>query len=93
MKRWSLVVLFALLASLVLAITFMPAVATFIFKRGVTQRETWVLSRIRRMYEPALVFAVRFSTETEAEERKTLEQALATRGSTAVAPAGFAAAD
>jgi len=58
-RPMALTVIFALLASLVLALTFMPAMASAIFRRGVTERETWLFRRIKRAYEPALAFTLR----------------------------------
>ena len=46
-------------ASLVLALTFMPAVASIVFKKGVAEKETWLLARLKRLYVPALSFTMR----------------------------------
>ena len=58
-RPMALTVIFALVASLVLALTFMPAMASAIFKRGVTERETRLIRVLKRAYEPALAFTVR----------------------------------
>jgi cobalt-zinc-cadmium resistance protein CzcA len=50
----ALTVVFALAVSLVLALTWVPALCTFIFKKGVVERETWLLRRIRTWYAPLL---------------------------------------
>ncbi len=58
-RPMALTVIFALLASLVLALTLMPAIASAIFHKGVTERETWLLRKSKRAYEPALAYTVR----------------------------------
>jgi cobalt-zinc-cadmium resistance protein CzcA len=58
-RPMALTVIFALLASLVLALTFMPAMASAIFKRGVSQHDTWLLRKLKRLYEPALTFTTK----------------------------------
>ena len=50
----ALTVVFALAVSLVLALTWVPALCTFVFKNGVVERETWLLRRIRAWYAPRL---------------------------------------
>ncbi len=50
----ALTVIFALFASLVLALTFMPAMATIVFRHGVAEKETFLLRAIKKMYLPAL---------------------------------------
>ncbi len=53
-RPMALTVLFALGAAVVLSLTFMPAMATLVFRKGVKERETWLMRAIRRVYEPAL---------------------------------------
>ncbi len=53
-RPMALTVILALATSLLLALTFMPAMATLVFRRGVEERETWFVSRARRVYEPTL---------------------------------------
>ncbi|MFW6197608.1 MAG: efflux RND transporter permease subunit [Myxococcota bacterium] len=53
-RPMALTVLFALGASLVLALTFMPAVASMIFRRGVSEKETWLVRKAKALYEPLL---------------------------------------
>jgi len=50
----ALTVVFALATSLVLALTWVPALCTFVFRKGVVEHETWLLHRIRAWYEPWL---------------------------------------
>ncbi len=58
-RPMALTVIFALVASLLLALTFMPAMASILFKKGVSEKETWLLSRLKRLYVPALTFTMR----------------------------------
>ncbi|ACY16811.1 efflux RND transporter permease subunit [Haliangium ochraceum] len=58
-RPMALTVIFALLASLVLALTFMPAMASALFRGGVRERETWLLRQLKRLYEPALAWTLR----------------------------------
>ena len=53
-RPMALTVLFALGAAVVLSLTFMPAMATLVFRKGVKEKETWLMRAIRRVYEPAL---------------------------------------
>ncbi len=57
-RPMALTVMFALITSLVLALTFMPAMASIIFRKGVHERETWLLRNVRRIYQPVLRRAV-----------------------------------
>ena len=52
-------VLFALGASVVFALTLMPAVSTLVFRKGVKEKETFVMRFFRRFYEPALDFTLK----------------------------------
>lgn len=58
-RPMALTVIFALLASLALALTFMPAMATALFKGGIREKDTWLFRGALRMYEPALSFMER----------------------------------
>ena len=53
-------VLFALLASLVIALTLMPVLASYAFKRGAVEKETWLMRRFSRPYGPVLRRALRY---------------------------------
>ena len=53
-RPMALTVIFALVASLLIALTLMPAMATIVFRNGTDEKETFVLSLARRIYEPAL---------------------------------------
>lgn len=55
----ALTVIFALFSSLVLALTFMPAMATIVFRRGVAEKETLLLRAIKKVYLPTLGWAMK----------------------------------
>lgn len=57
-RPMALTVIFALCASVVIALTFMPAMASAIFRGGVSERETWIIRTIKRAYAPALASTV-----------------------------------
>ncbi|MGB3049892.1 MAG: CusA/CzcA family heavy metal efflux RND transporter [Polyangiales bacterium] len=50
----ALTVVFALAVSLVLALTWVPALCTFVFRKGVVEHETRLLRKLRNWYEPLL---------------------------------------
>jgi cobalt-zinc-cadmium resistance protein CzcA len=50
----ALTVVFALAVSLVLALTWVPALCTFVFRKGVAEHETTLVRKIRERYEPLL---------------------------------------
>ena len=58
-RPMALTVLFALGASLLLALTFIPAVASLLFRRGARHSETWLLARLRGPYTRALELCLR----------------------------------
>ncbi|MDQ2844070.1 MAG: CusA/CzcA family heavy metal efflux RND transporter [Acidobacteriota bacterium] len=47
-------VLFALAGSLVLALTLMPPLSWFAFRKGVQEKETWLMHHMHAAYEPLL---------------------------------------
>ncbi len=47
-------VLFALTGSLILALTLMPVLSWFAFRKGVKEKETWLMRRMHAFYEPLL---------------------------------------
>lgn len=49
-RPMALTVIFALCAALVLSLTLMPVLASFGFRRGVTERETWLIRRVKPIY-------------------------------------------
>ena len=52
-------VLFALAGALVLAMTFIPAVASLLLPRKISEKESFIVAGVRRVYEPALRGALR----------------------------------
>jgi cobalt-zinc-cadmium resistance protein CzcA len=66
-RPMALTVLFALIASLVIALTLMPVLTWVAFRRtpqGKGERETWVMKRLHSVYKPALLRALRFPKVT-----------------------------
>lgn len=53
-RPMALTVIFALAASLVLSLTLMPVLASFFFRRGVREKETWVIRKIHQVHSPFL---------------------------------------
>ena len=53
-RPMALTVIFALAASVVLAMTFVPAAATTLLRRGVSEKETWLMRFAMRIYAPVL---------------------------------------
>ncbi len=58
-RPMALTVLFALAGSLVLALTLMPAMAATLYRKGVRERETWLVRAAKRVYEPLLALTMR----------------------------------
>ncbi len=58
-RPMALTVLFALLGSLLLSLTFVPALSSLLLPRRVREREPWVVRAGRRLYAPVLRFALR----------------------------------
>lgn len=58
-RPMALTVMFALAASLLLAITVVPAMTTLVLPRGAIERDTWLLRTFRRAYRPALELCLR----------------------------------
>ncbi|HXG32009.1 MAG TPA: CusA/CzcA family heavy metal efflux RND transporter [Bryobacteraceae bacterium] len=57
-RPMALTVIFALCASLLWSLTLMPVLASFLFRRGVKERETWILRQVKRVYLPLLSEAI-----------------------------------
>jgi len=58
-KPMALTVLFALIGALVLAMTFIPALASLLLPRALSERESLLVVGARKLYEPALRGALR----------------------------------
>ncbi len=59
-KPMALTLIFALLGSLILALTLTPVLASFFLPKQVKETEPWLVRLAHRLYEPALGFALRF---------------------------------
>jgi len=57
-RPMALTVIFALAASLVLALTLMPVLASLFFRRGVKEKETWLVRKAHQIYVPVAKRAV-----------------------------------
>ena len=55
----ALTVIFALVGSLLLSLTLMPVLASYGLKRGGRQGEPWVIRGLKRLYQPAVEWAMR----------------------------------
>ena len=53
-RPMALTVVFALVGSLILALTLMPVLAALLFSRKVAEREPWVVRRMKSRYQPML---------------------------------------
>ena len=58
-KPMALTVVFALLGSLVLSLTYIPAALTLVLRGRVSERESFIIRFVRTSYEPALNFVRR----------------------------------
>ncbi len=56
----AIAVLSALAAALVLAVTWVPALSTWIYRGGLAEKEPWLARLSRRVYAPCLRVALRF---------------------------------
>lgn len=58
-RPMALTVLFALAGSLVLSLTFMPAIASLILPKNIKETEVWPVRMLKKLYEPIVAFAIR----------------------------------
>lgn len=56
----ALTVVFALLGSLILSLTYIPAMLTFVLSGKVAEKESFLIASARRIYHPALEFMGRY---------------------------------
>lgn len=63
-KPMAATVLFALAASLIIALTLMPVLASYAFRKKHVEKETWLMRRASRLYAPFLGRALRFPLVT-----------------------------
>lgn len=59
-RPMAVAVISALVAALILAITLVPAASTWIFRKGLSEKEPVLARLARRAYEPLLALALRF---------------------------------
>jgi len=57
-RPMALTVIFALLTSLVLALTLIPVLSSFFLRMGVTRSDPWLMRKARQLYVPLLHWAV-----------------------------------
>jgi len=65
-KPMALTVVFALLGSLILSLTYIPAAMTYILRGKVSETEGFVIRYAKRWYGPALAFTMRYRTQAVA---------------------------
>lgn len=58
-KPMALTVVFALLGSLILSLTYVPAAMTFLLRGHVSEKESFLIRYAKRWYRPALAFVTR----------------------------------
>lgn len=58
-KPMAATVLFALLASLVIALTLMPVLSSYLLRKEAKEEHTWLMRKFDRIYRPALARALR----------------------------------
>ncbi len=58
-RPMALTVIFALGGSLILALTLIPVLASLLLRKAPTHEETWLVKRLRRLYEPLLERSIR----------------------------------
>lgn len=63
-RPMALTVIFALAASLVLSVTYVPAVASLVFRKGGPQKEAWLVRKARGVYAPVLARTLRHPKTT-----------------------------
>jgi len=63
-KPMALTLIFALLGSLILALTLTPVLAALFLPKQVKEKEPWLVRLAHRLYEPALDLALRFRKVT-----------------------------
>ncbi len=63
-RPMALTMIFALLGSMVLSLTLMPALASLVLSRKIKETEPWLVRFAHRLYAPALDWAMRFRKVT-----------------------------
>jgi len=65
-RPMAITVVFALAASLVIALVVMPVLSSYVFRNRVNERETWLMRKAAAMYAPVLRRVLRFPLVTAA---------------------------
>lgn len=65
-KPMALTVVFALLGSLILSLTYIPAAMTFLLRRRISEKESFIIRFAKRQYRPALAFVGRYRLQAVA---------------------------
>ncbi len=58
-RPMAITVIFALMGSLVLALTLMPALCSYLLGGNIKEKDSWLVSMAKRFYTPTLAFALR----------------------------------
>ncbi|MBK5276567.1 MAG: efflux RND transporter permease subunit [Desulfuromonadales bacterium] len=61
-RPMALTVIFCLLGSMIMSLTLMPVLASFSLKKRKEHKEPWLVHRLKEIYRPILVFALRRRT-------------------------------
>ena len=59
----ALTVIFALLGSLILSLTYVPAMLALILRGEVSEKESFLIARAKQIYKPALAFVMKFRSQ------------------------------
>jgi cobalt-zinc-cadmium resistance protein CzcA len=59
----ALTVVFALVGSLLLSLTYVPAMLTFILKGKVSEKESFIIRKAKEVYQPSLAFMSRYRSQ------------------------------
>ncbi|MBA3322972.1 MAG: efflux RND transporter permease subunit [Pyrinomonadaceae bacterium] len=62
-KPMALTVVFALLGSLILSLTYVPAMMTFLLRGHVSEKESFIIRFAKRHYQPSLAFVTRYRAQ------------------------------
>lgn len=58
-KPMAMTVIFALIGSLILALTLMPALCAYFLGGDIREKDSWLVAAAKKIYEPILAFALR----------------------------------
>lgn len=64
LRPMAITVMLAIGASLIIALTVTPVLCSFAFRKGASEKETWLMKRLSTAYSPALRTAIRFPKVT-----------------------------